>query len=129
MFMTHIAIPIVYKPVSIVSRIMSISLSGIIVNMSSGAGRFGFPGSSVYVSTKFAVEGFSESIVYELEPFGIKIFSVEPGAIRTNFFNGMIAGKKSQDPNSPYSQLMQKVVRSLEYMMENGSSADVVAKV
>jgi short-subunit dehydrogenase len=47
--------------------------SGIIVNMSSVAGRFGLPTQSAYVSTKFAIEGLSESIAYELEPFGIKI--------------------------------------------------------
>ncbi|MGB8936575.1 MAG: hypothetical protein WCC17_15885 [Candidatus Nitrosopolaris sp.] len=41
----------------------------------------------------------------------------------------MIASKKSQDPNSPYSQLMQTVTRKLEHMLEGGSSADVVAKV
>jgi NAD(P)-dependent dehydrogenase (short-subunit alcohol dehydrogenase family) len=43
--------------------------SGTIINISSGAGRFGFPGSSAYVFTKFAVEGLSESMSYELEPF------------------------------------------------------------
>src|SRR5438093_10390055 len=53
--------------------------SGIIVNISSGLGRFGFPGSSAYVSTKFAVEGLSESMSYELEPFGIKVVLVELG--------------------------------------------------
>src|SRR6476661_2559827 len=58
---------------------------GIIVNISSGAGRFGFPGGSAYVSTKFAVEGLSESMSYEMEPFGIKVAIVEPGVIRTNF--------------------------------------------
>src|SRR5919109_1605256 len=59
--------------------------SGTIVNISSGAGRFGLPGASAYVSTKFAVEGLSESISYELEPFEIKLVIVEPGVIRTNF--------------------------------------------
>jgi short-subunit dehydrogenase len=72
--------------------------------MSSVAGRFGLPTQSAYVSTKFAIEGLSESIAYELEPFGIKILLVEPGAIRTNFANNMVAAKKSQDPHSPYSQ-------------------------
>ena len=43
--------------------------TGIIVNISSGAGGFGFPVGSAYVSTKFAVEGLSESMSYELEPF------------------------------------------------------------
>jgi short-subunit dehydrogenase len=76
---------------------------GIIVNMSSGAGRLGYPGGSAYISTKFAVEGLSESMAYELEPFGIKVVLVEPGVIRTNFANAMVVAKKSQDPNSPYS--------------------------
>jgi len=102
---------------------------GIIVNMSSGAGRLGYPGGSAYVSTKFAVEGLSESMAYELEPFGIKVVLVEPGVIRTNFANAMVVAKKSQDPNSPYSQLMQKIASSFEHMMENGSSPDLVAKV
>ncbi|HET7390411.1 MAG TPA: SDR family oxidoreductase [Nitrososphaeraceae archaeon] len=58
--------------------------TGIIVNISSAAGRFGYPSGSAYVSTKFAVEGLSESMSYELEPFGIKVVVVEPGVIRTN---------------------------------------------
>jgi NAD(P)-dependent dehydrogenase (short-subunit alcohol dehydrogenase family) len=81
--------------------------SGTIVNISSGAGRFGFPSGSAYVSTKFAIEGLSESMSYELEPFGIKVVIVEPGVIRTNFGNGLVVAKKSQDPNSPYSMMMK----------------------
>ena len=107
--------------------IMRRQKSGIIVNISSGAGRFGFPGGSAYVSTKFAVEGLSESMSYELEPFGIKVVIVEPGVIRTNFVT--VVAKKSQDPNSPYSQIIQKTATVLEKMMENGSSPDLVAKV
>src|SRR5918911_2379805 len=103
--------------------------SGTIVNISSGAGRFGFPSGSAYVSTKFAVEGLSESISYELEPFGIKVVIVEPGVIRTNFFDGLVVAKKSQDPNSPYSQIMKKIGTSFEELMKNSSSPDLVANV
>jgi NAD(P)-dependent dehydrogenase (short-subunit alcohol dehydrogenase family) len=103
--------------------------SGTIVNISSGAGRFGFPTGSAYVSTKFAVEGLSESVSYELEPFGIKVVIVEPGVIRTNFGDGLIIAKKSQDANSPYSQMMQRSAAGFEKMMKNASSPDVVAKV
>jgi NAD(P)-dependent dehydrogenase (short-subunit alcohol dehydrogenase family) len=103
--------------------------SGTIINISSGAGRFGFPTGSAYVSTKFAVEGLSESMSYELEPFGIKVVIVEPGVIRTNFGDGLIVAKKSQDPNSPYSQMMQRSAAGFEKMMKNASSPDVVAKV
>jgi NAD(P)-dependent dehydrogenase (short-subunit alcohol dehydrogenase family) len=107
--------------------IMRRQKSGIIVNISSGAGRFGFPGSSAYISTKFAVEGLSESMSYELEPFGIKVVIVEPGVIRTNFVT--VVAKKSQDPNSPYSQIMRKTATVFENMMANASSPDLVAKV
>jgi NAD(P)-dependent dehydrogenase (short-subunit alcohol dehydrogenase family) len=109
--------------------IMRKQKSGMIVNISSGAGRFGLPGSSAYVSTKFAIEGMSESMAYELEPFGIKVVLVEPGVIRTNFFNSTLTAKKSQNPNSPYSQLLQSVVTNFERLMDGGSSPDVVAKV
>lgn len=109
--------------------IMRKQKSGAIVNISSGAGRFGYPGGSAYVSTKFAVEGLSESMAYELEPFGIKVILIEPGVIKTNIANDMVIAEKSQNPNSPYSQIMQKMSTSFEHMLENASSPDVVAKV
>src|SRR5215203_61104 len=109
--------------------IMRRQKSGTIVNISSGAGRFGFPSGSAYVSTKFAVEGLSESMAYELEPLGIKVILVEPGVIKTNIANGMVIAKKSQNSNSPYSQIMQKMSTSFEHMLENASSPDLVAKV
>lgn len=109
--------------------IMRRQKSGTIINISSGAGRFGFPGSSAYVSTKFAVEGLGESMSYELEPFGIKVVLVEPGVIKTNFVDGMVIAKKSQDPKSPYSQIIQKMATGFEEMMKNGSSPELVAKV
>src|SRR5215213_658577 len=110
--------------------IMRKQKSGVIVNISSGAGRFGYAGASAYISTKFAVEGLSESMSYELEPFGIKVILVEPGVIRTNVFKNIVTAKKSQNPNSPYSQIMQKMSTSFEHMLEKASSSpDLVAKV
>jgi NAD(P)-dependent dehydrogenase (short-subunit alcohol dehydrogenase family) len=106
--------------------IMRKQKSGTIVNISSGAGRFGFPGGSVYVSTKFAVEGLSESMSYELEPFGIKVILIEPGFIKTNFQQAMI---RSQDPNSPYSQMMQKRAAVSNQFFQSGSAPELVAKV
>ena len=107
--------------------IMRRQKSGTIVNISSGAGRFGFPGASAYIGTKFAVEGLSESMSYELESFGIKVVIVEPGVIRTNFVDGCC--EEISDPNSPYSQLMRKMATVLEKMMKNASSPDLVAKI
>jgi NAD(P)-dependent dehydrogenase (short-subunit alcohol dehydrogenase family) len=73
--------------------IMRDQRSGVIVNISSLAGYVGFPASSVYNSTKFALEGLSESLAYEIEPYGISVVLIEPGVINTNFVeNIMIPG-------------------------------------
>ena len=65
--------------------IMRKQRNGIIINVSSISGIVGFPAQSVYVSTKFALEGLSEAISYELEQYGIKVILIEPGVINTNF--------------------------------------------
>ena len=103
--------------------------SGRILNLSSGAGLFGYPGGSAYVSTKFAVEGLSESIAFELEPFGIKVILIEPGFVKTNFANSMLISKKAQDPTSSYSQMMQRIAASSNELAKSGSSAELVANV
>jgi NAD(P)-dependent dehydrogenase (short-subunit alcohol dehydrogenase family) len=104
--------------------------SGIIVNISSGVVPMGgFPGGSAYVGTKFAVEGLSGSLAYELEPFGIKVIIIEPGVIGTNFVDNVVFAKKSQDPNSPYSQITQKMFSAFEEMLKNASSPELVANV
>ncbi|MGN6560855.1 MAG: SDR family oxidoreductase [Candidatus Nitrosocosmicus sp.] len=64
--------------------------NGIIINISSISGLVGIPCQSVYVATKFAVEGLSESISYELEPLGIKVILIEPGPINTEFVQDLI---------------------------------------
>lgn len=109
--------------------IMRRQRSGIIVNLSSGAGLFGYPGGSAYVSSKFAIEGLSESMTYELEQFGIKLVLIEQGFINTNFASAMIIAKKAQDPSSPYSQMMQKMAANSSEMVKNRSPVDVVSKV
>ncbi len=60
---------------------------GVIVNVSSVGGRLTFPLYSVYHATKWAVEGFSEALVYELELFGIRVKIIEPGPIKTDFYD------------------------------------------
>jgi len=92
-----------------VLHIMRKQGGGVIVNVSSINGLIAFPVISAYVSTKFAIEGLSESIAYELEPFGIKVILIEPGVIGSNFMKGSVLPKKALDPKSPYSELVQKV--------------------
>jgi NAD(P)-dependent dehydrogenase (short-subunit alcohol dehydrogenase family) len=81
--------------------IMRDQRSGIIVNISSLAGYVGFPASSVYNSTKFALEGLSESLAYEIEPYGISVVLIEPGVINTNFAKNIIIPSNTQ-PISSY---------------------------
>ena len=101
--------------------------SGRIINISSVVGKIGLPGSAAYCSSKFALEGLSESLAYELEPFGISVVIVEPGAIRTNFTSGMVIAKNAQNPASPYSALMQRLGSTFEQMMAHGSEPTLVA--
>src|SRR5215203_3150959 len=105
---------------------------GTIVNVSSVGGRIGVPVLSAYQSTKFALEGLSESMSYELEPFGIRVVIIEPGFIRTNIINSSASAEKALDSKSPYFLLMQKVKNHFKSMMENASSScppEEVAKV
>lgn len=105
---------------------------GTIVNVSSVGGRIGVPVLSAYQSTKFALEGLSESMSYELEPFGIRVVIIEPGFIRTNIINSSTSAEKALDPKSPYFPLTQKVKNHFKSMMENASSSsppEEVAKV
>jgi len=105
---------------------------GTIVNISSSAGRIGLPLNSPYVASKFALEGLSESIAYEVEQFGIRVVIIEPGFIRTNLMNSGASPKRALDPKSPYFSLMEKVENHFKSMMENVSSsspAEEVAKV
>lgn len=109
--------------------IMRLQKSGTIINVSSGAGQVGFPGISAYVSTKFAIEGFSESLMYELFPYGIKVVIIEPGVIKTNFFRNCIVSEHSMKKSSPYSRSLDKFQKNVELMQEHATSPFDVAKV
>jgi NAD(P)-dependent dehydrogenase (short-subunit alcohol dehydrogenase family) len=80
--------------------IMRNQRSGNIVNISSLAGYVGFPASSVYNSTKFALEGLSESLAYEIEPYGITVVLIEPGVINSNFAKNIIIPSNTQSISS-----------------------------
>ena len=105
---------------------------GTIVNISSIAGRIGFPLTSAYVSSKFALEGLSESMAYEIDQFGITVILIEPGVIKTNFDHNLKLGKKvstTNDRNSPYADITEKRIAGFKPRFENGLPAIEVAKV
>ena len=102
--------------------------SGHIVNISSIAGRIGFPVSTAYISSKFALEGLSESLRYELGPFGINVIIIEPGVIKTNFFDSMRTARKS-DESDIYRDITIKVISGVKMMAEMGTPPHEVANV
>jgi len=115
----------VIRVTQIVLPIMRSQKSGTIVNVSSVAGRIGFPVTPGYISSKFALEGLSESMRYELIPFGIKTIIIEPGVIKTNLFATM---KKVTRPDSAYKDITEKVMNGLLMMSEMGTPPQEVAK-
>ena len=100
--------------------------SGIIVNVSSIGGRIGVPLNSAYTGSKFALEGFSESMKYELEGFGIKVILIEPGAVKTNFLENLKQGQQAMNPDSPYAELSRKVSEGVRESFKQTSSSSPV---
>ena len=118
-----------YRMVQSVLPTMRKQRSGTIINISSTVGLVGFPGASAYTSTKFAVEGFSESLKAELEPFGINVAIVEPGPTRTNVGNSYKYTKKAQLPNSAFAELNTKTKELMTFMVtDGGDPPEVVSK-
>ena len=100
--------------------------SGKIINISSVAGRIGFPASPAYISSKFALEGLSESLRLEMAPFGVDVIIIEPGVIKTNFLNPVRLAKKSES-DTAYRDITTKVVSGVKMMAEMGTPPKEVA--
>ena len=82
--------------------------AGKIVNVSSVLGRIATPFNGAYASSKFALEGLSESMRTELWPFGVHVAVVEPGIFETDFQRNRVRGSASEDPELPYAPYIQR---------------------
>tara|TARA_Y100000590_G_scaffold198585_1_gene225531 strand:- start:1129 stop:1962 length:834 start_codon:yes stop_codon:yes gene_type:complete len=118
----------VVRMIQKVAPIMRKQGSGDIVNISSVAGRIGFPVSTAYISSKFALEGLSESIRFELGQFGVNVIIIEPGVIKTKFFDSMKTAKKA-DEGDTYRDITLKVITGVKMMAEMGTPPKEVANV
>lgn len=102
--------------------------AGVVVNVSSIGGRVAFPLGSLYHGAKFAVEGLSEALQYELGAIGARIKVVEPGGMATDF-----GGRSFDFNNDPavaeYQQLVGDVVTAFGPMLAGGSTPEAVAEV
>jgi NAD(P)-dependent dehydrogenase (short-subunit alcohol dehydrogenase family) len=105
---------------------------GRVVNISSVGGRISAFGVGIYCSSKFALEGLSESLALEVEPFGIKVVVIEPGIINTTRWSanrGTAAG--AEDPSSPYYRLFQESEAAADRLVKRSKTtpAHVAAAV
>jgi NAD(P)-dependent dehydrogenase (short-subunit alcohol dehydrogenase family) len=109
--------------------IMRKQKGGTIANITSLGGRVSFPLNSVYHATKFAFEGLSESIQYELETFGIKIIVIEPGGVGSNFMKNLKMASKASDPsNSPYGSIQNRISEYFKQWLQSAIHPSEVAK-
>lgn len=105
--------------------------SGKIINISSISGKVGFPGLSPYVSSKYALEGWSESLRLEVKPFGIDVALLEPGSYNTNIWEvGKQLAENQSDTTSPYKEYMDKIQKHINNGSDTlGNPMDVANKI
>jgi len=104
--------------------------SGIIINISSFLGKIGLPLLTFYNSSKYAVEGITDSLRYELRDFNIRVHSIMPGFFDTNFArDNLIINPKTFDKNSPYSKIVSNLAPTIIEQINHGNDASEVGKM
>jgi short-subunit dehydrogenase len=101
---------------------------GTIVNVASMGGRITFPLYSVYHATKWAVEGFSEALQYEVRQFGVRIKIIEPGPIRTDFYDRSQELTRKQGLTA-YDSFIDRAMPNLQKAGANAPDGSLVAQV
>jgi NAD(P)-dependent dehydrogenase (short-subunit alcohol dehydrogenase family) len=99
----------VYGPFRMITAIVPAMRNrgeGVIINVSSIAGRVGAPLNGLYSASKWALEALSESLHYELGHFGVRVHLIEPGGVETPFGNNRRLVGAGAGKESPYSQLV-----------------------
>lgn len=100
---------------------------GFIVNVASVGGRVTFPLYSLYNSTKWAVEGFSESLQYEIDQFNIRVKIIEPGPIKTDFY-GRSQEVINKEGLTAYDYFIARAIPNMQKAGENAPDGTVVAQ-
>jgi len=110
--------------------IMREQRSGIIINISSFLGKIGLPLLTFYNASKYAVEGVTDSLRYELRDFNIRVHSIMPGFFDTNFARDNIKiNKKLFDSNSPYHHIVSNLVPQIVEQINHGNSSYEVSEL
>ncbi|MBA4495665.1 SDR family oxidoreductase [Paenactinomyces guangxiensis] len=99
--------------------------TGKIINISSISGKIGFPALSPYVSSKHALEGFSESLRLELLPYGVYVSLIEPGSYQTEIWSKGLG--KVHTGESAYEKEMAKIIREVNHISQSAADPQEVA--
>jgi short-subunit dehydrogenase len=110
--------------------IMRTQKSGIIINISSFLGKIGLPLLTFYNSSKYAVEGITDSLRYELKDFGIRVHSIMPGFFDTNFArDNLVVNEDIFHEDNPYNKLVSTLAPVLIEQINNGNNALEVSNI
>ena len=101
---------------------------GIIINISSMGGKIAFPMGALYHGSKFAVEGMTEAMSYELESIGVRVKIIEPGMINTNFAGTVARSLNVDESQTEYKPFVEKVLAAIQQAGSQGSEPLMVAE-
>ncbi|MCI0922536.1 SDR family oxidoreductase [Sphingobacterium rhinopitheci] len=116
-----------YGPMRVLRSILPLfreQKSGVIINVTSAGGRVTYPITSIYHATKFALEGFTETLAYELIPFGIQTKIVEPGSTATKFVG---SAEITTGDNPIYDEFIHNGLKNWEKHDTLTSSPETIA--
>ncbi len=104
--------------------------SGVIINISSFLGKIGLPLLTMYNSSKYAVEGITDSLRYELRDFNIRVHSIMPGFFDTQFArSNLVTNLETFDKNSPYAKMVANLAPNIVEQINNGNDVKKVAEM
>jgi NAD(P)-dependent dehydrogenase (short-subunit alcohol dehydrogenase family) len=102
--------------------------SGVIINISSFLGKIGLPLLTFYNASKYAVEGITDSLRYEVRDFGIRVHSIMPGFFDTSFAReNLVTNEMTFSEDSPYEAMVSKLAPTIVEQINGGNDASEVA--
>jgi len=120
----------VFRLCKAVTPFMRAENSGVIINISSFLGKVGLPLFTFYNSSKYAVEGITDSLRYELSPFNIRVHSIMPGFFSTNFAKENLTINASlMKTNTPYERQAQNLIPNIAKQINEGNDAKEAAEL
>ena len=104
--------------------------NGVIINISSFLGKIGLPLLTMYNSSKYAVEGITDSLRYELRDFNIRVHSIMPGFFDTQFArSNLVTNLETFDKNSPYAKMVANLAPNIVEQINSGNNVKKVAEM